>query len=79
VIFVKTWLHRAGILAIAASLFVGVAPALAQDSTPTAGRVDLTNAPVDMHEGTCANPTLDPWDTIGRLQRQDVRRRAAAR
>jgi hypothetical protein len=45
-------------------------PALAQEGTPTAGALDLANAPVDMHEGTCANPTLDPWDEVGRLQRQ---------
>jgi hypothetical protein len=67
------WARPVGALALAGLLAVGAAPALAQDATPPAGQtgaLDLTNAPVDMHEGTCANPTLDPWTEIGRLQRQ---------
>ena len=64
------WARSVGAIAVAASLLLGTGAALAQQSTPTAGQMDLTNAPVDMHEGTCTNPTLDPWDEIGRLQQQ---------
>jgi hypothetical protein len=52
---------------LAAGLLLGGSPALAQDDTAA---IDLTNAPVDMHEGTCADPVLDPWDEIGRLNRR---------
>ena len=68
----KIGARRIGVIAVAASLVLGAGSALAQESTPAAGmRIDLTSAPVDMHEGTCASPTLDPWDEIGRLQRQE--------
>lgn len=62
-----------GAIAISGGLLLGAGGALAQASTPMAGQagqMDLSNAPVDMHEGTCANPTLDPWAELGRLQRQ---------
>jgi hypothetical protein len=59
-----------GAIAISGALLLGAGTALARESTPAADQIDLTSAPVDMHEGTCANPTLDPWDEIGRLQRQ---------
>ena len=66
-----TWTRPAAAVVVASALAVSALPALAQEGTPSDGRIDLTNAPVDMHEGTCANPTLDPWDEIGRLQRQE--------
>ena len=57
-------------MVLAGSLLLGAGSALAQETTPATGAMSLINAPVDMHEGTCANPTLDPWTELGRLQRQ---------
>ena len=53
---------------LAVGVLFGAGSALAQQDT---ANLDLTGAPVHMHEGTCADPVLDPWDEIGRRQRQD--------
>jgi hypothetical protein len=62
--------QRIGAVLIASAIALGAVPALAQDDT-RAGRLDLLNAPVEMHAGTCADIILDPWDAVARLQRQD--------
>lgn len=62
--------RRLGAVVLTGSLLLGAGSALAQETTPAPGTMSLINAPVDMHEGTCANPTLDPWAELGRLQRQ---------
>lgn len=61
-----------GAMLLVGSLLVGAGSALAQETPSATEAMNLTNAPVDMHEGTCANPTLDPWAELGRLQRQGV-------
>lgn len=61
-----------GAMILAGSLLMGAGSALAQETPSATGVMNLINAPVDMHEGTCANPTLDPWTDLGQLQRQGV-------
>lgn len=61
-----------GAMLLAGSLLLGAGSAVAQEATPATGAMSLVNAPVDMHQGTCANPTLDPWTDLGQLQRQGV-------
>ena len=64
------WLRPIGTLAVASALALTAVPALAQEGPPTTVRVDLMGASVDLHEGTCADPTLDPWASVGRLERR---------
>jgi len=64
-------LRPVGALAVTTGLALGVVSALAQEDGATGGRIDPAGAPVDLHEGICADPVLDPWATIGRLERQD--------
>ena len=67
--------HALGIAVLASGLSLGAGATLAQESTPVLERrtsLDLTDAPVEMHEGTCINPSLDPWSTIGRLEHQGL-------
>jgi len=58
---------------LAAGLGVGVATtSIAQDaSTPTAGSINLANSVVALHDGSCANPELEPEFEIGSLEREE--------
>lgn len=61
-----------GAALMASAMALGGVSALAQDDSDTfGGRLNLLDAPVEMHAGTCADIILDPWDEVGRLQRQE--------
>jgi hypothetical protein len=59
---------RAAALAVGLALTGGAASA--QQGTPAGGAVPVAMPPVDLHAGTCANPTLEPEAEIGDLMRQ---------
>jgi hypothetical protein len=67
----QTWLARAGAAALALTMVLtGASATLAQEVTPTAGTLNLDMAPVDLHNGTCRNPTLEPKSNLGDLERE---------
>jgi len=62
-------LQPVGGLALALGLTVGAAaPAFAQATPPAGGQtVNLTGSPVSLHDGSCADPVLEPEFEIGAL------------
>ena len=62
---VRPGLRAVAALALTAGLAVSTAPALAHDQ---ADSVDLTGAPVALHEGSCANPIAEPEFEVGQLE-----------
>jgi hypothetical protein len=62
------WFGSAALVAVLALVFAGAPRALAQDPTPTAAVAGVTTPPVDLHNGTCANPQLEPDYELGDLR-----------
>ena len=64
----KRWTRTVGALALTAGLSVSAAaPAFAQQGGQ-GGAIDLSGAPVALHDGNCANPIVEPEFELGQLE-----------
>lgn len=68
----KPWsglIRPVAVVGLTAGLGISVAStAIAQDTATPAARVDLTGAPVALHDGSCNDPVLEPEFEIGALE-----------
>ena len=68
---IRRWLVGAGVGTLSLGLVAAGSPAAqAQNPTATAAVAGVTTPPVDLHNGTCANPQLEPDYELGDLTRQ---------
>jgi hypothetical protein len=70
--YVRKWLCGTGAAALTFGLVLtGNPTARAQEPTATAAVAGVTTPPVDLHNGTCANPQLEPDYELGDLTLQE--------